>query len=180
MANNIAALCRNHFIDRKTGAMREYFAADWSPAQGIDGRIVEPGHHYEWAFLLDRWTKITGRAASTAVSRLIEFADSRGIDPRRGVAVNAILHDGGVHDPVARLWPQCERLRVYLMERRAGGGRSVEEATQGLMRFLGTETRGLWFDQLGADGQFVVEPARATNLYHIMGVVAELCVVSDA
>ena len=58
-----------------TGALREFFAADWSPAPGIDGRIAEPGHHYEWAFLLARWAALTGRERPQAVDRLIAFAD---------------------------------------------------------------------------------------------------------
>ena len=47
-------------------------------------------------------------------------------------------------------------------------------AVRGLRRFLTTPTDGLWFDQLAADDRFVVEPARATSLYHIVGAVAEL------
>ena len=53
MADDLAQLCLEKFIDPATGALREFFATDWSPAPGIDGQTVEPGHHYEWAFLLD-------------------------------------------------------------------------------------------------------------------------------
>ena len=91
MSDAIAALCLEKFIDPATGALREFFAADWSPAPGLDGRICEPGHHYEWAFLLDRWAHLTGRPTPEAAARLIAFADSSGLDPRRGVVVNAVL-----------------------------------------------------------------------------------------
>lgn len=177
MADDIASLCLERFIDPATGALREFFAGDWTPVAGIDGRIVEPGHQYEWAFLLDRWARFTGRAAGPAAARLIAFADARGVDARRGVAVNAILLDGSMHDPVARLWPQCERIRAYMIDGRtkddAGRDARLAQAVQSLRRFLDTATPGLWYDQLAADGQFIVEPARATNLYHILGVVAE-------
>ena len=56
-------LCIEKFIDPASGALREFFAADWSPALGVEGQI-QPGHHYEWAFLLDRWARLpvaTGR-----------------------------------------------------------------------------------------------------------------------
>ena len=44
---------------RRTGdEVREFFDGDWLPAAGIAGRIAEPGHCYEWAFLLDRWAKL--------------------------------------------------------------------------------------------------------------------------
>ena len=172
MAKGIVALCLEKMIEPTTGALREFFAADWTPAPGIGGRICEPGHHYEWAFLLDRWARLTGRGETEAALRLIAFADLHGVDSRRGVAINAVLDDGAVHDPVARLWAQAERIRAYL-----AGGRSddrVAAAVKALRRFLATSTPGLWFDQLDERDNFVIEPARATQLYHIISAVAEL------
>ena len=174
MADGIATLCLDKFIDPATGALREFFAADWSPAPGIQGRIAEPGHHYEWAFLLDRWAKQTGRDKPAAVGRLIAFADAHGLDARRGVAIGAVLVDGSLHDPVARLWAQAERVRAYAIDRRPGDSERLAAAIRGLRRFLATPTPGTWFDQLKADDRFVDEPARATSLYHIVGAVAEL------
>src|SRR5262249_4703393 len=172
MADGLATLAQEKLIDPASGALRESFAADWSPAAGVEGRICEPGHHYEWAFLLDRWARLTGRSRPAAVARLIAFADRHGIDRKRGVAINSVLTDGAIHDPVARLWAQAERIRAYRVEQRPGS--DVAAAIAGLQRFLATPTRGLWFDQLTADGQMVIEPARATSLYHIIGAVAEL------
>jgi mannose/cellobiose epimerase-like protein (N-acyl-D-glucosamine 2-epimerase family)/glycosyltransferase involved in cell wall biosynthesis len=172
MADCIAALCLERFIDPASGALREFFAADWSPVPGIEGRICEPGHHYEWAVLLHRWAKLTGRQKPAAISRLVAFADAHGIDAQRGVAINAVLIDGTIHDPVARLWAQAERTRAYLADGRSSD--DVAVAIKGLRRFLATPFPGLWFDQLAADNRFVIEPARATSLYHIIGAVAEL------
>ena len=163
---------------RQAAALREFFAADWSPAPGVKGRICEPGHHYEWAFLLDRWARLTGRSKPEPVSRLIAFADAQGLDALRGVAINAVLADGAIHDPVARLWPQAERVRAYLADRRAE--EDVASAIKGLRRFLATPKQGLWFDQLSADDRFVLEPARATSLYHLIGAVAELAAAIPA
>jgi mannose/cellobiose epimerase-like protein (N-acyl-D-glucosamine 2-epimerase family)/glycosyltransferase involved in cell wall biosynthesis len=175
LADRIAALCLQKFVDPASGALHEFFAADWSPSPGVKGCICEPGHHYEWAFLLDRWARLTGRSKPEAVARIIAFADSHGLDARRGVAMNAVLADGSIHDPVARLWAQAERVRAYLAHRHAD--EQVAAAVKGLRRFLATPTAGVWFDQLAPDDIFVHEPARATSLYHIIGAVAEL---SDA
>jgi mannose-6-phosphate isomerase len=174
MADGIVELCLGKMIEPATGALRELFAADWAPAPGIAGRICEPGHHYEWAFLLDRWARLHGCKKTEAAPRLIAFADAHGLDSRRGVAINAVLLDGAVHDPVARLWAQSERVRVTL----AGGrdGDQVAAAIKALRRYLATPTPGLWFDRLNETNDFVVEPARATSLYHIIGAVAELSV----
>ena len=80
MADRIAALALDRFIDPASGALREFFAQDWSPAPGSEGRIAEPGHQYEWAYLLNRWAILTGREQPAALHRLIAFADSHGID----------------------------------------------------------------------------------------------------
>jgi mannose/cellobiose epimerase-like protein (N-acyl-D-glucosamine 2-epimerase family)/glycosyltransferase involved in cell wall biosynthesis len=172
MADRLAALCTEKFIDPASGALREFFAEDWSPAPGVDGQICEPGHQYEWAFLLDRWAQLTGRARPDVLPRLVAFADRYGLDARRGVAINAVLADGRMHDPTARLWAQAERIRAYAAQRRAGD--EIAVAIGGLRRFLATPMPGLWFDQLTTDDNFVSEPARATSLYHIVGAVAEL------
>jgi mannose-6-phosphate isomerase len=172
MADGIAGLALDKFIDPASGALREFFGADWSPAAGVEGRICEPGHHYEWAFLLDRWAGITARKRPQAAGRLIAFADRHGVDPRRGVAINSLLLDGTVHDPVARLWAQAERVRAYVLDRRPAP--ELAAAVRGLRRFLATPMPGVWFDQLAADDRLVSEPARATSLYHIIGAVAVL------
>jgi mannose-6-phosphate isomerase len=174
MADGIAALCLERLIGPENGALREFFAADWSPMPGIEGRIVEPGHHYEWAWLLDRWATLTARPRPAAVARLIAFADVYGVDLRRGVAINAILTDGSRHDPVARLWAQAERIRAYLVDRRPNDAGRIAAAIRGLQRFLATPMPGLWYDQLDVADRFVNEPARATSLYHIVGAVAAL------
>ncbi len=172
MADEIAELCLRKFIDPTTGALREFFARNWSPVSGIAGQLCEPGHHYEWAFLLDRWAARACREQPPAVSALIAFADRHGLDAARGVAINANLSDGTIHDPVARLWAQAERVRAYLVTRRGSG--EILAAIRGLRRFLETPTPGLWYDRLNPDGTFVHEPARATSLYHILGAFAAL------
>ena len=42
-------------IDPATGALREFFDAERHSAPRYQGRIVEPGHEFEWAWLLLRW-----------------------------------------------------------------------------------------------------------------------------
>ena len=80
LADEIVALCLDRFIDRDTAALRELFASDWTPVSGMPGEVLEPGHHYEWAFLLDRWSKLTGRNRPAEVPKLIAFADANGLD----------------------------------------------------------------------------------------------------
>jgi mannose/cellobiose epimerase-like protein (N-acyl-D-glucosamine 2-epimerase family) len=174
MADEIAALCLERFIDRDSGALREFFASDWKPLSGTKGEILEPGHHYEWAFLLDRWAKLTDRDRPAEVPKLVAFADAKGLDRKRRVAVNGIKLDGNVADPIARLWPQTERIRAYLIDRHNGDDARLGEAIESLSRYLDAPLPGLWYENLAADDQFVVEAAPATSLYHIVGAIGEL------
>lgn len=174
LADAIVALCLDRFIDRHTAALREFFASDWTPIAGMPGALLEPGHHYEWAFLLDRWAKLTGRDRPAAVSALIKFADAKGLDRKRGVAVNGIEPDGRVADPIARLWPQTERVRAYLIDRHEGDEARLGEAIESLSRYLDAPLPGLWYENRAADGRFIVAAAPATSLYHIVGAIAEL------
>ncbi len=171
MADGLAKLCVGKMIEPATGALRELFDKDWTAAAGIAGSICEPGHHYEWAVLLDRWARRAGKKQPEEISRIIAFADAHGVNAE-GFVMNAVLTDGSVHDPVARLWAQAERVRAYLIQGRSG--EQVSAAVEALGRFLATPTTGLWFDQLDEKNVFVVEPARATSLYHIIGVAVDL------
>ncbi len=183
LADRIAELCLTRFIDAETGALREFFDAAWRPAPGVDGRIVEPGHQFEWAWLLQRWSRLRGRAdAAAAARRLFEIGVTHGVDAERGVAINALLDDFTPHDASARLWPQTERVKAALLlaagEADPVRGRGYREqlvaGLQGLCAYLETPVAGLWRDKLEPDGRFIDEPAPASSFYHIICAIAEL------
>jgi mannose/cellobiose epimerase-like protein (N-acyl-D-glucosamine 2-epimerase family) len=176
LAAEIVALALNRLIDHGSGAMREYFDAGWAPLAGSAGRIVEPGHQFEWGWLLLRWNGADGAAAHQAAARLVQLGETHGI--RGGVAINELLDDFSVRDGEARLWPQTERLkaalRMAVITHNARYWSMALQAARALRRYFDTEVRGLWYDRLTADGQFVQQPAPASSFYHIVCALAEL------
>jgi len=48
----LAELAVSRFIRKDGGALGESYTAAWQPAPGLAGRIIEPGHQFEWAWLL--------------------------------------------------------------------------------------------------------------------------------
>jgi mannose/cellobiose epimerase-like protein (N-acyl-D-glucosamine 2-epimerase family) len=181
LADEIVALALTRLIDPGTGAVREHFDAGWAPLAGTAGRIVEPGHQFEWGWLLLRWDGTDGAAAHQAAARLVQLGEAHGI--RGGVAINELLDDFSVHDDEARLWPQTERLKAALrmaaMTHDARYWSMAVQAARGLRRYLDTEVRGLWYDRLTVDGQFVQQPAPASSFYHIVCALAELKAVVE-
>lgn len=179
LAAQIVDLALTRFIDPASGYLREFFDAQWQPVPGSDGRIVEPGHQFEWAWLLLRWVERTGdTTARAAALRLVDLGEQHGVDTNRGVAITSLLSDGSVRDPVARLWPQTERLKAACIAaeqtREARYWTMAADATRGLIKYLDTPLRGLWRDKMLADGSFVEEPAPASSFYHIVCAIAEL------
>lgn len=183
LANEIVELALSRFFDPATGFLLEFFDAEWRPIAGEEGRLVEPGHQYEWAWLLLRWSMRSPTAPSAANARaaairLVDLAERHGVDPARGVAMNSLRADASVRDPQARLWPQTERIKATCaLAELTGDARywiAANEAALALTKYLATPVRGLWYDKLTADGQFIDEPAPASSFYHIVCAIAEL------
>ncbi|WP_309606834.1 AGE family epimerase/isomerase [Phenylobacterium sp.] len=170
LSDELAGLALRHFIDSETGALREFFDADWRPLSG-EGGLVEPGHQFEWAWLLERWGRARGVEAARAAARRLYRNGLRGVDAGRGVAVNALWEDFAIRDGDARLWPQTERLKAALI---LGEADDALSAAQGLARYLDTPARGAWRDTLKTDGTFVAGPAPATSFYHLIVAILEL------
>lgn len=177
--DRVVDLALRHLIDARGGFLREFYDERWRPAAGEDGRIVEPGHQFEWAWLLARYARRRNHPeALHAAHRLYAFG-AKGVDPRSGVAVDAILDDGSTLSDRARLWPQTERLKAALiLAENAGDGergslrKDAREALAALKCYLTPD--GLWRDKRLASGDFIDEPAPASSLYHIMAAYVQL------
>jgi mannose/cellobiose epimerase-like protein (N-acyl-D-glucosamine 2-epimerase family) len=171
-ADELGEFALRRLIDPSAGFIRETYSEDWTPAPTLEGRIVEPGHQFEWAWLLLSWDSTVTEQAL----RLVEFAETHGV--RHGIAVNALLTDGSIHDARARIWPQTERLRTAALVSQLTNDprywQMTRDAAVTLLRYLTTPLPGLWNDVLLPSGDFQLAPANAGLLYHIIGPITEL------
>ncbi len=179
LATEIAALCRRRFV-RADGALLEFFDPQWQPVDNGPAAI-EPGHQFEWAWLLANWEKISGESCADIYRRFYEIGATRGICPTRKVAVDALTETLDWAGPQARLWPQTERLKasLALAERAAGAERepllaNALEAAEALWGYFDGLKPGLWRDKMRGDGSFIDEPAPASSFYHIVCAISEL------
>jgi mannose/cellobiose epimerase-like protein (N-acyl-D-glucosamine 2-epimerase family) len=165
-----AKVGREVFIDPATGELGEFFEADGRP-MGVP--VVEPGHQIEWAsLLLEENPEVNGPAAE----RLIREA-TRNIDRRRELALSHPRSAGNetLNAGETRLWPQTERLRAALAMRARNPGEAdfwTDEALQSANAVRAAADAvggGMYRDLIRADGTYVVEPSKASTLYHLMG-----------
>lgn len=182
LANEIADLALSRFIDISTGAVRELFTPTWSPLPGAPGRIIEPGHHFEWAWLLLRWAGTAHTETRNAALRLMQIGELHGV--RNDIVINALLDDFSVHDASARLWPQTERIKAAVLAARLTGEprywTMATTAANTLLRYLDTPVAGSWYDRLMPNDEFVEEPAPASSFYHIAAAIMELSAASGS
>lgn len=164
-----------------SGAMPELFDLDWTPVSDDDGLLIEPGHQFEWGWLLARWARIGGTPADFAAAcRLIEIGERHGVDPRRGIAFNEMRADFSPRDLQAKLWPQTERSKAWHElatsplsppRLRAQALAQLPLALGGLSVFLTAPPEGpvgMWREVMRPDGSFIDEPVRASSFYHVV------------
>jgi mannose-6-phosphate isomerase len=164
LADQIARLALSRLIDPMSGALREIFDADWRAITGRAG-AVEPGHQFEWAWLLKAW------GAPDDVARGLYRAGRRGLDAGRGVIVDRLWDDLSIRDRTARLWPQTEFLRAAVA---MGETQDALTAANAVGRFLETPLPGVWRERMDAEGRFLEQPAPATSLYHLTTAILAL------
>ncbi|MDQ2764540.1 MAG: AGE family epimerase/isomerase, partial [Pseudomonadota bacterium] len=175
LARELVGLFRRHFFDAATGALGEFFTEDWLPAQGNAGAHVEPGHLYEWVWLLREYQDRTGEDLGAERAALYRFANAHGIDSATGLVFDLVDRDGTARRRSSRLWPQTEALRAHLV---IGGeeteARAVQVVENMLRRYFAWNPRGTWMDQFGPDGEAIADKIPGSSFYHALGAYAEL------
>lgn len=162
-AGRIHALFATRFRDPASGTLGEHFARDWSPAAGDAGQIVEPGHHYEWTWLL---CALGERRDAEA---LFAFAEEHGL-ARDGGVIDEVDRQGRVRRATRRLWPQLERIQALAALGRTAALERALDAT--LARYL-VPDRHVWREHVDAAGRDVVDFHPATSVYHVVQALSD-------
>ena len=175
-------LFRTRFFDSGTNTLGEYFTGDWRPLPGPQGQIVEPGHHFEWAWLLHDYAGSAGNASAAGYAQAaFAFALEHGVDPESGLAYDAVDRRGARLRPSHRLWPQTEMLKALIASAEHAPEKHLRENARARIPAMVaavfdhyfTAGGGIWNDQLDAARAPVSQSVPATSLYHLFLAFSE-------
>jgi mannose/cellobiose epimerase-like protein (N-acyl-D-glucosamine 2-epimerase family) len=176
-AKKIYQRATEDIIDPKTGALREIFDDLWRPVQEKGKVLIEPGHHYEWTWLLDRASRHFPIDA-TLLRKVAGFADRYGLNPNAGFVYDQVSDQGEVTESTTRLWVLTETIKAWLVRPDVTEEKRIEKVhgyeASLLKHYLNKEPIGTWFDRLDADGRVHDGPVPASSMYHIMLATTEL------
>jgi mannose-6-phosphate isomerase len=175
-ATKMFELFATRFFQPSSGALCEYMDDALAPLPDAKGRICEPGHHYEWIWLLRHYQRLSGRDVSPYCAALYKHADSHGWDAS-GFIIDELDFSGSVVAKSRRSWPHTEGAKANIVEAESGRQGCDEKAAQCVDRlmdtFLGRPVRAGWIDRVSPDGKPIVEFMPASTLYHVFGAVTE-------
>ncbi|MBC3271464.1 AGE family epimerase/isomerase [Pseudomonas sp. SWRI81] len=147
-----------HFVDPQYGVLME------KPLGAVDN-WYEPGHQFEWYFLLQSSALLRGSKLHGALDRAFAFTEQYGVLQSCG-AVRAMLDlqsNGRPRDSTQRIWAQAEYLRALTL--RAGSEAVVLRQLQALrQRFLHA---GGWHECRDENGEVSRKDMPSTTPYHL-------------
>jgi mannose/cellobiose epimerase-like protein (N-acyl-D-glucosamine 2-epimerase family) len=191
LADELFVLAEEAMVDFATGTLAELFDDNWRPVAHRGPVRIEPGHHYEWVWLLHRYGALADQPRAYAIAdRLFEFALLHGHDPRTGLVLAAVSPRGDSIATDLRAWPNTEFLKAQIaMRERHGSGPGFNNAAveanldRICSHFLKARATGpaaglgdgLWIDCLeGGTLRPKSDHVPASTLYHLFFGFSEL------
>lgn len=179
-ANGIVRLAAERFID-SNGTLGEFFDTDWQPVAGDPGRLREPGHQFEWVWLLHHHHRLTGWEKAPALAEgLYRFGLAQGVDRDPAyppLVLDGVDPEGRIVAPTKLLWPQTEFIKAlgarveFLADEDAAA--SLPRHVELMFRHFVDARTGLWHNQLDRAGQPLPVSLPSRVLYHLFLCLAE-------
>lgn len=164
---SLATAMARTFVDPNTGCIAEL-------PIGSSGNRLEPGHQFEWYFLVlgSAHPAFVASGLHASLSSAFEFARRYGVDPETGGVCAAVDAQGGMLDATQRIWAQTEYLRALAIYDSVRGDASLQhEISRFRSRFLHPQG---WHECLSPQGVVVRAELPSTTPYHLATAFAAL------
>lgn len=160
----LVALCdamHARFIDPQHGVLME------KPV-GSQGNWFEPGHQFEWYYLLKASPLLSTHPLCAQLDRTFAYSERIGVD--NGHVLAMLAADGEVKDPTRRIWAQAEYLRA-LTVREGAADRVFEQLEHFQTHYLPADG---WYECRDAKGEVSRHDMPSTTPYHLATAYAAL------
>ena len=174
LATAIVERFGSHLYVPALGVVAERFDADWARPGPAEATAWEPGHQFEWAWLMDWYARMTSTPLSAEASTMVRTALRLGVTAQ-GVVDEVVGHHD-IECPAYRLWPQTELIKAVAVGPLDAA--SLSALAAGLaaleLRFLGQAPPGCWLDRFDAASRPVSDSVPASSLYHLTMAMNEV------
>lgn len=173
-ARELVALFRSRLFNGVS--LGERFDAGWGRLGGAAGAL-EPGHHFEWAWILGQHRRLAGDDLSREAAALVAFAERCGVDPASQAVCDLVDAHGAPAASSSRAWTNAERIKAHLAlyEMLGADPRAPAAASARLLldRYFAGLPRGLWVDCFDIEGAPMAEAVPASIVYHLLLAFSE-------
>ncbi len=177
-AGKLIDIFKSRLFLAKPGVLLEYFAEDWSNHRDpLKHWVFEPGHHFEWVWLLLEYEKLSGGDLRFWIEKLGAAAKKSGF-AENGLIFDELAADMSVIKGSHRIWPHTEAAKAAVAQHFLGdpeapafGAAMISALTD---HFLDKPFAGGWIDHLSPELRPLVDYAPASSLYHLFLAATEL------
>ncbi|QGZ96568.1 AGE family epimerase/isomerase [Terricaulis silvestris] len=175
-ARELIGLFKSKLFDGVT--LGERFGPDWTRLDSEAGRVLEPGHHFEWPWILAQHQRLTGESVAGYPEALIAFGERFGLDERSRAVFDTVWDDGAVLQGASRAWTNTERIKgwlaLYELTGRDPRAQVAESVNLLFDRYFAGSKPGLWVDRFDRDGAPMAEAVPASIVYHLLLAFTEV------
>ena len=175
-AGALADLFAGHLLGTR-GVVLELFDVEWCPVEVGGRNIVEPGHQFEWVWLLRWYQRLSGLSVDGHIQTLLDHALGHGVRGGTGIVIDTLDETGIAVTRSRRSWTHAEALKAVAVEHERGRPFMASHATAFLgeiaTTFAPKSLEGGWIDHVDRNGAAIVDFMPASTLYHFMGAIAE-------
>jgi len=182
-AGRLAKLFDKVLFDRTKKALPEQHCEGWIVYEP-ESNWFEPGHHFEWSWLMRQLGNIEIKNYTEMVEKLYERAYHEGVYDNSFV-IERVGLNGNFLVTTSRNWGVCELIKSSSTEYQEAKWdkkikrshlwkkRTLDALNQLKQNFLSTPLEGLWNDRIDQDGNALTDYSPASSFYHIFFAIVE-------
>ncbi len=172
MADEMVVLFRTYFFNAQEQTLTEFFSDALHP-HFEQGDRLEPGHYFEWVWLLKKHAEHKNDPAlhDGTCAVLLDWANRYGWDDVYGGIYDTLSPKGAVLADTKRIWPFCEALKANaLMLNAARDRQAIKDRVSDMVDVFESkymQERGFWTEWLTRDLTPAADYMPGTTPYHV-------------